>query len=310
MSVQKLQMALHATAKWPQSGWRASAMMARWVYAVFAALVVSAGSLSAKELETTHLFGFTLGSDTNDVGEREAESETTGRFGKSAGSYTALSSSLGVKFVPVENFTVEPGISFSRYDVSGVSGLDDRHQTAFESLSFETRYRVLDRTKAPFGLTFGIDPRWGRVDDVSGEPVNSYSTDLLVIADRELIPDRLFAAFNLIYSPEATQSRVSGAWEHQSDLALTAATASQIYPGIVIGVETRYLRSYGGMGLDRLTDQALYVGPTFYAKINELYWVSAAWNAQVASRASLDVGGLAPQHFERNQVKFRLGRNF
>jgi hypothetical protein len=78
--------------------------------------------------------------------------------------------------------------------------------------------------------------------------VNGYSTDLLVMADRELLPDRLFAAFNLIYSPEATQSRVSGAWDHQSDLALTAAMASQIYPGIVIGVETSYLRSYSGMG--------------------------------------------------------------
>jgi hypothetical protein len=231
-------------------------------YVAVTLLILSLPAASAKDLETTHLFGFTLGSDTNDVGEKEAEVENTGRFGRNGGSFSAMSSSLGVKFVPFANFTVEPGVSFSRYDVSGVPGLDDRHQTAFESLSFETRYRVLDRAKAPFGLTFGIDPRWGRVDDVSGEPVNSYSTDLLVIADRELIPDRLFAAFNLIYSPEATQSRVSGAWEHQSDLALTAAMASQIRPGIVIGVETRYLSSYSGMG------------------------------------------------FERNQVKFRLGRNF
>jgi hypothetical protein len=30
----------------------------------------------ADKLETTHLFGFTLGSDVNDVGEKEAESET------------------------------------------------------------------------------------------------------------------------------------------------------------------------------------------------------------------------------------------
>jgi hypothetical protein len=120
-------------------------------YVAVTLLILSLPAASAKDLETTHLFGFTLGSDTNGVGEREAESETTGRFGKGRGSYSALSSSLGVKFVPFENFTVEPGISFSRHDVSGVSALDDRHQTAFESVSFETRYRVLDRTKAPFG---------------------------------------------------------------------------------------------------------------------------------------------------------------
>jgi hypothetical protein len=42
----------------------------------------------AAELETTHLFGFTFGSDVNAVGEREAESEAVGRFGKSAGTYS------------------------------------------------------------------------------------------------------------------------------------------------------------------------------------------------------------------------------
>jgi hypothetical protein len=74
--------------------------------------------LAATDLETTHLFGFTLGSDTNAAGEKEAESETTGRFGKSSGSYAAVSSSLGVKFAPLDNFTVEPGVSLSRYDAN------------------------------------------------------------------------------------------------------------------------------------------------------------------------------------------------
>ena len=54
----------------------------------------------AKDLETTHLFGFTQGSDVNDVGETEMELEATGRFAKRAGSYAALSQDLGIKFVP------------------------------------------------------------------------------------------------------------------------------------------------------------------------------------------------------------------
>lgn len=285
-------------------------MAAKLTLVAFAALISFPCPLAATDLETTHLFGFTLGSDTNKVGEKEAESETTGRFGKSRGSYAAVSSSLGIKFVPLDNFTVEPGVSFSRHDFSGVPGLDDLHQTAFQSLSFETRYRLLDRTKAPFGLTLGFDPLWGRVDDISGQRVNSYSADWLMIADRELIPDRLFAAFNLIYSPAAAHSIVSDTWDHQSGLTFAAAAAVQIQPGIVIGIESRYLRSYDGVGLDRLSGQGLFVGPTFYAKLNELYWISAAWNAQVAGHASREVGALDLTHFERHQVKFRLGRNF
>ena len=145
-------------------------MKASWTAPIL--LVISLLPASAEDLETTHLFGFTLGSDTNDFGEKEAESETTGRFGKRAGSYSALSQFVGLKLVPVENFTIEPGLSMSRYDVSSVPGLNDRRETEFEAMSFETRYRVLDRRKAPLGLTFGADPYWGRVDGITGEPVN------------------------------------------------------------------------------------------------------------------------------------------
>ena len=76
----------------------------------------------AVELETTHLFGFTLGSDVNAVGEKEAESETVGRFGKTAGTYGVLSEALGIKFIPLQNFSVEPIISGAGFDVSGVPG--------------------------------------------------------------------------------------------------------------------------------------------------------------------------------------------
>ena len=52
--------------------------------AAAAALALLPATCFAENLETTHLFGFTLGSDVNDVGEKEAESESTGRFGKGA----------------------------------------------------------------------------------------------------------------------------------------------------------------------------------------------------------------------------------
>jgi hypothetical protein len=45
-----------------------------------AGLLVMPIAVTAKDLETTHLFGFTLGTDVNDVGDIEGELETTGRF--------------------------------------------------------------------------------------------------------------------------------------------------------------------------------------------------------------------------------------
>lgn len=264
----------------------------------------------AEELETTHLFGFTLGSDVNAVGEVEGESENTGHFAKRAGSYQAVSSELGLKFIPFENFSVEPEISAAYHGISGVPGLDNRQDASFDTLTVELRYRLLDREHAPFGLTIGADPHWGRVDDISGEPVNSYGADFLVSIDRELIADRLFGAFNAIYQPEASISRLTGAWDHQSNFGVSAALSAQVQPGMMIGAEARYLRSYDGLGLDAFTGQALFLGPTFYMKFNDKVWMSAAWSIQVAGHAASEPGALDLTNFERHQALLRFGYNF
>jgi len=49
----------------------------------------------AEGLETTHIFGFTIGTDVNQVGEIEGEIESIGRFGKSAGTCAARSRDSG-----------------------------------------------------------------------------------------------------------------------------------------------------------------------------------------------------------------------
>jgi hypothetical protein len=264
-----------------------------------------------KGLETTHLFGFTLGSDVNDVGEKEAESETTGRFGKREGSYTALEQGAAVKFIPFRDFSIEPGVGVAHHNISGVPRLDDRRQLEFDTVTLEMRYRMLNREHAPFGLTLGADPHWGRVDDVSGEPVSRYGTDFWIIADRELVSNQIFAAFNLLYQSEASHSRVTGTWEHKSNLGTSAAATLQVHPGVMLGAEARYMRSYDGLGLDTFMGHALFVGPTFYAKLAECCWVSAAWNVQVAGRAVNDgAGSLDLIDFERHQAKFRFGYNF
>jgi hypothetical protein len=275
-----------------------------------AAIVSSQVGAASKDLETTHLFGFTLGSDVNDVNEKEAESETFGRFGKGAGSYKALSQALGVKFIPFQDFSIEPVAGVAYHEIVGVPGLDDRRQTAFDALSLEMRYRLLNREHAPFGLTVGFDPFWSRVDDISAVPVSRYAAQFWLIADKEIVTDRIFAAFNLTYEPDASRSRITGEWEHQSGLSISTAVTAQLLPGVLIGAEARFLRAYDGLGLDRLTGQTLFVGPTFYASFSERFWMGAAWSIQVAGRAESEPGALDLTKFERHHAILRFGYNF
>ena len=119
-----------------------------------------------------------------------------------------------------------------------------------------------------------------------------------------------FVAFNFNYEPERTHSRVTGDWEQTSELGLSAALAAQIRPGVLVGAEARYMRSFDGFGLDRLSGNALFVGPTFYARFSEKAWMSAAWSAQVAGRVHNEMGTLDTANFERHRALLRFGYNF
>ena len=76
----------------------------------------------AEGFDTEHMFGFMIGADVGTVGEREFQSETTGRFGRNGGKYRAIGQEFELEFVPVENFRVELGSTFTSHQISGVPG--------------------------------------------------------------------------------------------------------------------------------------------------------------------------------------------
>jgi len=64
------------------------------------------------------LFGFTIGTDIGEVGEKELEGQTTGRFGKRDGSYTGLSQMLSAEYTPMQNFRLEFSATGIYHDIS------------------------------------------------------------------------------------------------------------------------------------------------------------------------------------------------
>src|SRR5256885_12963680 len=86
----------------------------------------------AEGIDTEHLFGFMIGSDIGSVGEREFQSQTTGRFSKTGGNYRAISQELELEFVPTKNFRIEMGSTFVFHDIDSVPGFDDRRPLAWQ----------------------------------------------------------------------------------------------------------------------------------------------------------------------------------
>ena len=128
--------------------------------------------------------------------------------------------------------------------------------------------------------------------------------------DTALIPDRLFAALNLIYEPEV-RLYSSRAVERESNVAVAAAISARVIDQVFIGGELRHVTKYQDYFLGELQGRALFAGPTVYVAFGENAYAGMAWSVQVSGRAadgpnrSLDV-----INFERHQVRLKMGFTF
>ena len=280
----------------------------RTVIVCFSTLVPAC--VYAEGIDTEHLFGFMIGTDVGTVGEHEFQSQTTGRFSRSGGSYRAINQELELEFVPVDNFRIEIGSVFAAHDINGIAGLEDRSQLAWQGVSLDLRYKFLDRGTAPFGLTFAVENHVGRIDESTAAAVRNYGTELTLAFDRELVPNFVVAAFNLTYQPEWTRFPGTGAAEQESIVGASLGVMAQLRPGLFVGGEARYLRKYQGIGLDEFVGEALFVGPTAYFQLSERSRLTATWSPQAWGRSARSSSALDLVDFERHQARLVFGVNF
>jgi hypothetical protein len=263
----------------------------------------------ADELDTEHLFGFTEGSDIGSRGERELELELGGRTGRSAGAYRVLDAAAALKLTLGEHFRIAPTIAFDRFRIAGVPGLDDgNHRAAPSEVAFEMKFRLLDRRRGGTGLTIALTPHWGRVDEVSGQRLDTHGIAIEALLDRELVPGRVLAALNLGYGGGRARVPGAGGWSHDSRAAVSAAVSARVADGVFAGVELAYDRAYDGIALSGFTGWGLYGGPSLYARLSQTTWLSAAWNGKLAGRsgdAAFELADVA-----RNLFVLRLGIGF
>jgi hypothetical protein len=264
----------------------------------------------AGEIDTEHLFAFMIGTDVGDVGEREVQSHTTGRFTKRTGAYRAVTSATELEYVPIKNFRVEFGVAAASYNIGGVAGFDDVRQTGLQGASLDLRYQFVNRDAAPFGLTFDAEMHADRLDETSGLHVRKFGTDFALAFDHELIPNRVVAAINLLYQPEWTNFLATNKTEQDVTLGVGGAVMALVRPGLLIGAEARYLRKYEGFGLDAFAGHALFVGPTVFIRLSERSRLTAAWSFEVAGRSAGMAGSLDLVNFERHQARLTYGINF
>src|SRR5579871_4369472 len=186
------------------------------------------------ELETKYIFGFTEGADIGAEGEKSIEFETTTASVLRGGTYGILEQEIEFEGVPTQNFGYELSAHGLGFSVSDVPGMPDAHGFNFSGLSAEFRYLVVGRGPgSPVGFTLVAEPEWARIDD-GGQPITDLNVTFKAVLDTELIPNRLYAATNLIYSPDYARSP-GEPWAWSAEYGLTGALAYRFLPKLTMG---------------------------------------------------------------------------
>lgn len=278
--------------------------------AIIASVMVASPRAQGGDIDTEHIFAFMIGSDVGQVGEREFQSQSTGRFGKSGGRYRAGEQEFELELVPRKDVRIELGSSFAAHQVAAVPTLADHQGFAWQGASIDVRYRFLDRETTGFGVTLAASGDVSRLDERRAVTVRGYGAGLTLAIDREIVPGVAVVALNLGYQPDWTHELATRQTERESSLLASLGVMIQARPGILLGGEARYIRHYEGIGLDELAGQALFVGPTAYVQLSERARLTLAWSAQVWGRLSGSGGALDLVNEERHQTRLVYGVSF
>ena len=265
---------------------------------------------SWRELETKYIFGFTTGSGIGLEGEKEFTIDTIGRFGKRDGHYAATETKYEFEFTPSQFVQIEFGALGSTHNIGAVTDLDGRNQAAFTGGFAEFRYLAIERTSNnPLSVTVAFEPNVRLIDETSGERVHNYEFETTVNADIELMRNRLYAGFNLLYEPEVTQT-LFGDTVREATFGGSAALSVRVMSNVVLGGEVWYLRHYDAMNLTSFTGDAVMLGPSLYIQFTPKMFMTAAWNTQVWGREVGSPLALNLSEFQRQRARLKFAWEF
>jgi hypothetical protein len=265
---------------------------------------------SWRELETKYIFGFTTGSGIGLEGEKEFTIDTIGRLGKRDGHYAGTETKYEFEFTPSQFIQIEFGALGSTHNIGAVTDLDGRNQAAFSGGFAEFRYLAIERTSNnPLSVTVAFEPNVRLIDETSGERVQNYEFETTINADLELMKNRLYAGFNLLYEPEVTGTLFDET-EREAIFGGSAALSVRVLSNVVLGAEVWYLRHYDAVNLTAFTGDAVLLGPSLYIQFTPKMFMTAAWNAQVWGREIGNPVSLNLAEFQRQRARLKFAWEF
>ncbi len=270
---------------------------------------VAAVSAACKETKglPADVFGFATGSDVADLGAWGIALDTAGAADTRGGSGYTLAPTVQVSgsFLPCLEVGPYGFLSYTNFKPYG-GGLATK--TNVFGGGIEIKYKLLGRAPHGIGLTFAVSPNFASSDTSPGTNFSQFGNSYRLLADMELIKDKLYGALNL----ELFQTMPNNTPTlNSSVLAVRAALATPITDAIFVGAEVSHQRAYTGAWANRYVANATYIGPTFFWQVSEKFSLNGTWAYQVAGESRVSPGrALGIDNFSRHLGRLKLGYAF
>ncbi len=285
------------------------------------------------EISTHYLFGFTYGTDIETEGRGEILNITNIDAGKrprtlkstnvadvqsfmregNAGVYSMIDNTLEFEHTISADFQYALGVMGAHPTIYGVEDIPNRHDTSLRGILGEARYILLRRTdKFPIGLSLHIEPKWGHVSNVTGWAETLLESDNRICVDSELLPGKLYAAFNLMYTPQIFREITESKWIHSAYYGAMGGLTYFLTPKVGVGGGFQYYKRWvqPDTNVSDLQGSAFYLGPQAYFRLNRQLFLTVAWSRQFAGHAINDPRPLDLANFTRDIARVQFGGEF
>jgi hypothetical protein len=278
-----------------------------------------------------YIFGLTDPTDPGDPCTWELAFESHARIGKRDGRYLGVTTKTEISYTYNQNiafavaafhtYTHWSEVSTCQESLAG-EGLSAKKfsRVGSDGISAELFVRVLSRSPGqPLAATVAIEPRWGRIDSLTGHQATGYGAELKLLMDAP-ITSRLFAAVNVTYGLGQQKMAIANAqWSRGSYAAASLAVSAEVYAAekrfierVMIGVEGVGTTPFNGIFLNQFDGYAFYLGPTFGIGFKGDRFLNVVWLPQIAGHARFpsSSGARDLDHFERQQFRVKFATPF
>lgn len=278
-------------------------------------VIVSAECSAPAEAEENP-FAYNYTADLEDRGETEAALWFTDREGKVGGEYDAQDYRLEIEHGFTDRFGASTYVLLASHHIAGLEPeLGRVHRDfAFQGLSAEFKYKLLDDHRDGIGFALYVEPGWSQIHDVEGTKGAEYELELKAIVSKTFNSDRVIWAANLTFEPEWEHERpdplvAAARWQKEMKLEASTALAYRVLPNFCVGAEIRYVGVFPDWTKGLHSEaSALFAGPTVSFSAHE--WSGTlSYLPQLSGSPSSD-GARNLDEFEKREVRLRINHEF